>query len=195
MRVKIETNIKPVMKQFVKFQKVDIPNITRIAINETAVRVKEIEQAGMKKHLHKPRKQTINALFVQFARRNKLEATITYRDWAQSFMKLQIFGGIRRVTNTAVPTVNARLNQHGNIPGRKTGVVKGKNQFRATINGIYGVWQRNKNGLKIIHRFESNPQYEARFPFHRIGLKAIRHTWPRKFKKVSSYYLRKAGLK
>jgi len=194
MRVKIETNIKPVMKQFVKFQKVDIPNITRIAINETAVRVKELEQAGMKKHLHNPRKQTINALFVQFARRNKLEATITYRDWAQSFMKLQIFGGIRKVTNTAVPTVNARLNQYGNIPGRKAGVVKGK-QFRATIDGIYGVWQRNKNGLKIIHRFETNPKYESRFPFHRIGLKAIRHTWPRKFKKVSSYYLRKAGLK
>jgi len=194
MRVKIETNIKPVMKQFVKFQKVDIPNITRIAINETAVRVKEIEQAGMKKHLDKPRKQTINALFVQFARRNKLEATITYRDWAQSFMKLQIFGGIRKVTNTAVPTVNARLNQYGNIPGRKAGVVKGK-QFKATIDGIYGVWQRNKNGLKIIHRFETNPKYESRFPFHRIGLKAIRHTWPRKFKKVSTYYLRKAGLK
>ncbi len=194
MRVKIETNIKPVMKNFRKFQKVDIPNITRIAINETAVRVKELEQAGMKKHLHNPRKQTINALFVQFARRNKLEATITYRDWAQSFMKLQIFGGIRKVTNTAVPTVNARLNQYGNIPGRKAGVVKGK-QFKATIDGIYGVWQRNKNGLKIIHRFETNPKYESRFPFHRIGLKAIRHTWPRKFKKVSSYYLRKAGLK
>ena len=194
MRVKIETNIKPVMKNFRKFQKADIPNITRIAINETAVRVKELEQAGMKKHLHNPRKQTINALFVQFARRNKLEATITYRDWAQSFMKLQIFGGIRKVTNTAVPTVNARLNQYGNIPGRKAGVVKGK-QFKATIDGIYGVWQRNKNGLKIIHRFETNPKYESRFPFHRIGLKAIRHTWPRKFKKVSSYYLRKAGLK
>ena len=44
MRVKIETNIKPVMKNFIKFQNVDIPNITRIAINETAVRVKELEQ-------------------------------------------------------------------------------------------------------------------------------------------------------
>lgn len=195
MRVKIETNIKPVMKNFRKFQKVDIPNITRIAINETAVRVKELEQAGMKKHLHKPRKQTINALFVRFARRNKLEATITYRDWAQSFMKLQIFGGIRKVTNTAVPTVNAKLNVHGNIPGRKAGVVKGKNQFRAKLNGIYAVWEKTQNGLKIIHRFETNPKYESRFPFHRIGLKAIRHTWPRKFKKVSSYYLRKAGLK
>ena len=161
MRVKIETNIKPVIKQFVKFQKVDIPNITRIAINETAVRVKELEQAGMKKHLHKPRKQTINALFVQFARKNKLEATITYRAWAQSFMKLQIFGGIRKVTNTAVPTVNAKLNQHGNIPGRRSGVVKGKDQFRAKLNGIYAVWERTQNGLKIIHRFETNPKYES----------------------------------
>jgi len=44
MRVKIETNIKPVMKNFIKFQNVDIPEITRIAINETATRVKELEQ-------------------------------------------------------------------------------------------------------------------------------------------------------
>ena len=75
MRVKIETNIKPVIKQFVKFQKVDIPNITRIAINETAVRVKELEQAGMKKHLHKPRKQTINAT-VSHELRNPLNSIV-----------------------------------------------------------------------------------------------------------------------
>lgn len=194
MQVKIETNIKPVMKNFIKFQNVDIPNITRIAINETATRVKELEQQGMHKHLDRPRKQTINSLYVIFARRNKLEAVIRFRDWAQDFMKLQIKGGIRKVNNTAVPTSNARLNVYGNIPGRKAGVVKGK-QFRATIDGIYGVWERNKNGLKIIHRFETNPKYEKRFPFYRIAGKAIRYTWPLKFKKVSNYYIRKAGFK
>ena len=194
MRVKIETNIKPVMKNFIKFQNVDIPNITRIAINETATRVKELEQQGMHKHLDRPRKQTINSLYVIFARRNKLEAVIRFRDWAQDFMRLQIKGGIRKVNNTAVPTSNAKLNVYGNIPGRKAGVVKGK-QFRATIDGIYGVWERNKNGLKIIHRFETNPMYEKRFPFYRIAGKAIRYTWPAKFKKVSNYYIRKAGFK
>ena len=194
MRVKIETNIKPIMKNFKKFQNVDIPNITRIAINETAVRVKELEQQGMHKHLDRPRKQTINSLYVIFARRNKLEAVVRFRDWAQDFMRLQIKGGIRKVNNTAVPTSNAKLNVYGNIPGRKAGVVKGK-QFRATIDGIYGVWERNKNGLKIIHRFETNPKYEKRFPFYRIAGKAIRYTWPTKFKKVSNYYIRKAGFK
>lgn len=194
MRVKIETNIKPVMKNFRKFQNVDIPNITRIAINETATRVKELEQQGMHKHLDRPRKQTINSLYVIFARRNKLEAVVRFRDWAQDFMRLQIKGGIRKVNNTAVPTSNAKLNIYGNIPGRKAGVVKGK-QFRATIDGIYGVWERNKNGLKIIHRFETNPKYEKRFPFYRIAGKAIRYTWPAKFKKVSNYYIRKAGFK
>lgn len=194
MRVKIETNIKPVMKNFRKFQNVDIPNITRIAINETAVRVKELEQQGMHKHLDRPRKQTINSLYVIFARKNKLEAVVRFRDWAQDFMRLQIKGGIRKVNNTAVPTSNAKLNIYGNIPGRKAGVVKGE-QFRATIDGIYGVWERNKNGLKIIHRFETNPRYEKRFPFYRIAGKAIRYTWPTKFKKVSNYYIRKAGFK
>lgn len=194
MKVKIETNIKPVMKNFRKFQKVDIPNITRIAINETAVRVKELEQQGMYKHLDRPRKQTVNSLYVLFARKNKLQAIIRFRDWAQDFMRLQIKGGIRKANNTAVPTVNAKLNQYGNIPGRKAGVVKGK-QFRATIKGIYGVWERNKNDIKIIHRFENNPKYEKRFPFYRIAGKAIKYVWPNKFKKVSDYYIKKAGLK
>ena len=37
--------------------------------------------------------------------------------------------------------------------------------------------------------------YEKRFPFYRIAGKAIRYTWPAKFKKVSNYYIRKAGFK
>jgi hypothetical protein len=126
MKVKIETNLKPTLKNLVKFQKVDLPNITRIAINETAVRVKELEQVAMRKHLDRPRKQTVNSLFVKYAKKNNLVAIITFRDWAQDFMRLQVKGGIRKANNTAVPTVNAKLNQYGNIPGRKSGVVKGK---------------------------------------------------------------------
>jgi hypothetical protein len=194
MKVKIETNLKPTLKNLVKFQKVDLPNITRIAINETAVRVKELEQVAMRKHLDRPRKQTVNSLFVKYAKKNNLVAIITFRDWAQDFMRLQVKGGIRKANNTAVPTVNAKLNQYGNIPGRKSGVVKGK-QFKATIKGIYGVWEKNNKGLKIIHRFENNPQYEKRFPFYRIAGKSIHRLWPVKFEKISKYYLRKANLK
>ena len=188
----VKSNIKPFVKQLKKFQNVDIPNITRIALNETATRVKELEQVQMRKSFDRPKPQTIKSIYVQFAKKNYPIARITFRDWAQEFIHRNIVGGIRRVKNTAVPTVNARLNQFGNIPGRKQGVVKGK-QFRATIGGIYGVWERNKNGLKIIHRFETNPRYDAIFPFYRVANKAVKYVMPVKFEKVAKYYIKKAG--
>lgn len=188
----VKSNIKPFVKQLKKFQNVDIPNITRIALNETATRVKELEQVQMRKSFDRPKPQTIKSIYVQFAKKNYPIARITFRDWAQEFIHRNIVGGIRRVKNTAVPTVNARLNQFGNIPGRKQGVIKGK-QFRATIDGIYGVWERNKNGLKIIHRFETNPRYDAIFPFYRVANKAVKYVMPVKFEKVAKYYIKKAG--
>ncbi len=192
MLMSVKSNIKPFVKQLKKFQNVDIPNITRIALNETATRVKELEQVQMRKSFDRPKPQTIKSIYVQFAKKNYPIARITFRDWAQEFIHRNIVGGIRRVKNTAVPTVNARLNQFGNIPGRKQGVVKGK-QFRATIGGIYGVWERNKNGLKIIHRFETNPRYDAIFPFYRVANKAVKYVMPVKFEKVAKYYIKKAG--
>jgi hypothetical protein len=192
MLMSVKSNIKPFVKQLKKFQNVDIPNITRIALNETATRVKELEQVQMRKSFDRPKPQTIKSIYVQFAKKNYPIARITFRDWAQEFIHRNIVGGIRRVKNTAVPTVNARLNQFGNIPGRKQGVVKGK-QFRATIDSIYGVWERNKNGLKIIHRFETNPRYDAIFPFYRVANKAVKYVMPVKFEKVAKYYIKKAG--
>jgi len=192
MLMSVKSNIKPFVKQLKKFQNVDIPNITRIALNETATRVKELEQVQMRKSFDRPKPQTIKSIYVQFAKKNYPIARITFRDWAQEFIHRNIVGGIRRVKNTAVPTINARLNQFGNIPGRKQGVVKGK-QFRATIDGIYGVWERNKNGLKIIHRFETNPRYDAIFPFYRVANKAVKYVMPVKFEKVAKYYIKKAG--
>lgn len=194
MKVSIHNNIKSFNKDLQNFKRVDIPNITRIALNDTAKRIKELEQVSMKKSFDRPKPQTINSVFVIFAKKNKLKAIITFRDWAQEFIHRNIVGGTRPINNTAVPTVNAKLNQYGNIPGRKSGVVKGK-QFKATINGIYGVWERNKNGLKIIHRFETNPQYKAIYPFYRVAVKAANYLAPLKFEKVANYYIKKAGYK
>jgi hypothetical protein len=44
MKVSIHNNIKSFNKDLQKFKRVDIPNITRIALNETAKRIQELEQ-------------------------------------------------------------------------------------------------------------------------------------------------------
>ena len=194
MRVSVKSNIKEFSRDLKRFKNIDVPKITYITLNETAKRTKQLEQTAMKKYLDRPKPQTINSIYVQFAKKNYPIARITFRDWAQEFIHRNIVGGIRKVTNTAVPTINARLNQFGNIPGRKSGVVKA-NQFRATIDGIYGVWQKTKNGVKIIHRFETNPNYKSIFPFYRVANKAVKYVMPVKFEKVAKYYIKKAGYK
>ena len=194
MKVSIKNNVKEFNKEFKKFQRVDIPNVTRIALNETATRIKELEQASMRKSFDRPRPQTIKSVYVQFAKKNKLEAHITFREWAQEFIHRNIVGGVRSIINTAVPTVNARLNQYGNIPGRKSGVVKGK-QFKATINGIYGVWERNKNGLKIIHRFETNPNINQSFLFIKLLLKPLKSYIQLNTKRLLTTILKKQDIK
>jgi len=194
MKVSIKSNIKEFNKELKKFKRVDIPNVTRIALNETAARIKELEQVSMRKSFDRPRPQTLKSVYVQYAKKNKLEAHITFRPWAQEFIHRNIVGGVRPVTNTAVPTVNAKLNQYGNIPGRKSGVVKGK-QFKDTVKGIYGVWEKTKTGVKIIHRFETNPQYKPIFPFYSVATKGANKLYPIKYEKIANYYIKKAGYK
>ena len=196
MEIKVQHNIKKFTANLNKFKRVDIPKVNYAAMNETAKKVVHMEKLGMKKHFDRPRPTTVKSVFFIPAKRNKMFARITFRHWAQEFIYRNIVGGVRAVTNTAVPTVNARLNQFGNIPGRRTGVVK-RNQFIATINNIYGVWERNKrtNALKIIHRFETNPVYESIYPFYRIAKKTTNTFFPRNYNRIAKYYIKKAGYR
>jgi hypothetical protein len=200
MRVSVKSNIKEFSKDLKRFKDIDVPKITYITLNETAKRTKQLEQTAMKKYLDRPKPQTLNALFIKYARKTKPVVTLTFREWADEFMRFAVFGGVRKVNNTGIPIkANKRLNQFGNIPGRRSGLVKGKNEFIATIKGHTGVWKRTGKGknakLKLLINFYSNPKYEKIFPFHRIAKKAVNIHLPLKFKKVADYYVRKAGYK
>lgn len=200
MRVSVKSNIKEFSRDLKRFKDIDVPKITYITLNETAKRTKKLEQTAMKKYLDRPKPQTLNALFIKYARKTKPVVTLTFREWADEFMRFAVFGGVRKVNNTGIPIkANKRLNQFGNIPGRRSGLVKGKNEFIATIKGHTGVWKRTGKGknakLKLLINFYSNPKYEKIFPFHRVAKKAVNVHLPLKFKKVADYYVRKAGYK
>jgi hypothetical protein len=200
MRVSVKSNIKEFSRDLKRFKNIDVPKITYITLNETAKRAKQLEQTAMKKYLDRPKPQTLNALIIKYAKKTKPVVTLTFREWADEFIRFAVFGGVRKVNNTGIPIkANKRLNQFGNIPGRRSGLVKGKNEFIATIKGHTGVWKRTGKGknakLKLLINFYSNPKYEKIFPFHRIAKKAVNIHLPLKFKKVADYYVRKAGYK
>lgn len=195
MKINVSHNIKEFNKDLKRFARVDIPDINRIALNETATKVKELEQTAMRKYLDRPTKQTVNSLFIIWARKNKLRSILTFRDWAQEYLKFQIEGGIRKKNRTAVPLRETKLNHFGNIPGRKSGLLKSKNTFIDKINGVHGIWQNTKKGLKLLYPLIDNPRYKSIFPFYRIARKAAITFLPLKFNKVATYYIKKAGYK
>lgn len=200
MKVSVKSNIKEFSKDLKRFKDIDVPKITYISLNETAKRTRQLEQVAMRKYLDRPKPQTTNALYIKYAKKSKPTVTLLFREWADEFIRFAVFGGIRKVNSTGIPiTANKKLNKFGNIPGRRSGLVKGKNEFIATIKGHTGVWKRTGKGkntkLKLLINFYDNPRYDKIFPFHRIAKKAVESQLPLKFKKVADYYIKKAGYK
>ena len=71
MKINVNNNLKSFTKDLQKFKKVDVPNITRIALNETAKEVQKFTKLSMKKSFDRPRPTTINSVFIIFAKKNK----------------------------------------------------------------------------------------------------------------------------
>jgi hypothetical protein len=200
MKISVKSNIKEFSRDLKRFKNIDVPKITYISLNETAKRTRQLEQVAMRKYLDRPKPQTTNSLYIKYAKKSKPTVTLLFREWADEFIRFAVFGGIRAVNNTGIPIKeNKRLNKFGNIPGRRTGLVKGKNEFIATIRNHTGVWKRTGKGknqkLKLLINFYNNPKYDKIFPFHRIAKKSVESQLPLKFKKVASYYIKKAGYK
>ena len=66
---------------------------------------------------------------------------------------------------------------------RKKGLIKNKKQFIKTINGVSGVWERSKQGTKLMVAFENSVTYKKRFPFFKIAEAVARKKFQRNFKK------------
>ena len=150
----------------------------------------------MQTKLKRPTPQTVKAVRVKYSNKRNLSGKVFLLDWAAAYLKYQIKGGTR-VTTTAVPTKNARLNKYGNIPGRRKGLVKRKTEFIATIKGTAGVYRRvggkRNRQVKLIHAFIKNPSYPAgRWPFYRIAKGVVDNKFKRNFTKALSQALRTA---
>jgi len=173
MQISIRDDLKKLTRDLTRLQKKQIPFAASVAINETAENAQAALKAQAQKKLDRPTKQTINAFRVgRKSNKNNLTRNVFILPWAAAYLRYQIDGGTRVVLGkgTGVP-VNARLNKFGNIPGRKKGLVKGKKQFIATINGITGVWQRHgRKGkfIKLIAAFETKVNYTKRLNFYKI---------------------------
>ena len=152
-------------------QKKQIPFATANAINTTLFQLrKEMGKQTVKK-LDRPTGFTQRGFMVEKASKKKLIGFLFIKDAVAEYLKYQIEGGVRTSGKKfAIPTSDYPLNKFGNIPGKKSGLVKKKNQKILTINNMTGVYETHKDRtLKLLIAFKNKAVYAAKFPFYKIG--------------------------
>jgi len=172
VNISIQSNIDDVIRSMNSIARKQIPFAASQAINDTTLDAQKALKVQASAKLDRPTKSTVNSFRVKRSNKRHLVGEVFILPWAYDYLKYQIEGGTRTASGkgTGVP-VNARLNKFGNIPGRRKGLVKKKNQFIATIKGISGVWERSGRrgrALKLVTAFEKSVEYKARFPFQKI---------------------------
>lgn len=195
IRVSVVANIREVEKYLNDVQLRQMPYATANALNRTASQTQRVLKFMMRKKLDRPTSWTVNGILYDKAHKRQgslLQSSVfiggsegsRFGQDRVKYMGWQVEGGVRTAggMGTGVPTANAKLNQYGNIPNRKAGLVK-KNQFIATIGGVSGVWERTKrtkrkaSRLKLMVAFEKQVSYKPKFPFYKIATRVIRNNF------------------
>ena len=173
MRIDIKDNIKEATKWTTSLQKKQIPFATANAINQTLFQTRKVMMKQTEQKLNNPTPFTVKSYLVDRAKKTKLSGMLFIREAAEKYLKFQILGGTRsRGKKFSIPTSNAKLNKYGNIIGKKSGLIKKKSQFLQTINGITGVWERQRdNKLKLIIALKNSANYKPKLPFYTIAEK------------------------
>ena len=207
MDIKIETNIKRVVKQLNVIERKQIPFATSVAINETigtkhTKGLRAVIAREMNKRLDRPKVSTTrvgspntgnNALYFLRSGKKNLTATLGFKYWASAFMKFLVFGGTRTTgKNIPIPTPAAKIDKFGNIYRKRGGLVRKKNQFFGKSG--QGVFERakKKDKPKLIIAFKKSVNYKPIFPFYEIAGRYIGFTFPKKFNEALTKALRSA---
>lgn len=103
-----------------------IPYAVSLMLNYTALDIKNAQRKEMQRVFDNPTAFTLNSLYVQFAKRNQLSATVKVKDWipkgtaAAAYLEPQVVGGVRMPKR-----FERQLHRRGLLPSGKV-VVPGR---------------------------------------------------------------------
>ena len=168
-------NMKVVMRQINDLQKNRIPSAIAKGLNLTGEDINKRLARTMSNYIDRPTPFTLRAFGLTFATKRTERARVFIKDIQAKYLIWQIEGGVRsaRGSGTGVPVRGVRkLNEYGNIPGRRSGLVKGKRQFIARMGGRTGVWERTggkKNPVtRLLIGFHKRVTYRPRWPYYKL---------------------------
>ncbi|WP_146592332.1 hypothetical protein [Puniceibacterium confluentis] len=160
-----------------------LPFAMALAINDTAVDVKDAEERGIRETFDRPTPFTQRGLYVRRASKSRLSAEVGMKPVQAGYLELQAKGGARKPKGRAlVVPVSARLNKYGNLPKAAVARAKARSDVfvasqkggsRGLKGGVYqrGKSRRGKPGrLKMLVAFEPHANYEARWDFQKTAM-------------------------
>ncbi|MCH7948392.1 MAG: hypothetical protein IIC66_11400 [candidate division Zixibacteria bacterium] len=185
MEISVKFDVKKLTRSLSRLQRKQIPFATAIALNDTAFQAKKLAVKAMPRFIDRPTPATKRGLFIVKAKKTRLIAIVGFKAFVWEYMKYQVLGGTRSATGKkiAVPSRTARLNKYGNIPGRRSGLIK-KGYFFAKAGGTLGVFKPSgKRKVKLIAILTDQATYKPRYPFHRIIERAVKKRFKPNFEK------------
>ena len=198
--IRVTADFSDVVKTMDRIQRKQIPFSISRAINDVAFQATKVLKTDAPSYLDRPTPFTLRGFKVLKSTKKNLVGFV-YIDTIQSrYLKFQIEGGVRKDTKSKNSTgrvivpVNIKLNAFGNIPGKATGVAKGKKKFIATRKGITGVWVRTGGKrnprVHLAAYYNKTAVYKKIFPFHKIVQVHVQHHIGKLFQKHLEQALR-----
>ncbi len=198
MQIRVDHNIKEFKKKVSLLQKDLVHEASARAINTTLKSMQKYQILLTRKYLDRPTPQTQKGFYIKFASKRYPVGSLNMKDFVAEYLQYQVDGGFRYSDKkNPVPIEgNARINQFGNITGRRRGLIKNKKQFIATIKGITAVWERvGKRGIKpIIFLTQNFAKYEKRYPFYKDNEKFVKKHFKTNLRNAFARAKRKAGV-
>ena len=147
-------------------------------INRTMMAIEQHQLVEMERVLDRPSPFTLNALRRIDASPAKPRAVLYIQPIQARYLRYAIEGGTLPVMLTPVIR-NIKLNQYGNITGKRGGlpvIARATKRFIAEIGGVYGVWQRTgrgARGVKLLVKVERQAKRNQRWDFQGVARQVI----------------------
>ena len=160
-------NDRQILQQLQGFEH-KLPTAIADALSHVAFQARQAEIQGLDRYLDRPTPFTKRAFYVTKAYSRRPSAELYIRPLQAKYLQYVIEGG---PVKTDEP-VNIRLNVYGNIPGKRTGYLKRKTDFIATIHGIRGVWRRigpKGRQVQLLVALDRTDTRRPLFPYYEIA--------------------------
>lgn len=203
--ISIKADIREATKYLAFVEKKQINFAAKNTLNRLAYQGMQGEKKAAKVQINEPIGFTLRGFRYRSATTKRLRSAVYIEPLQWKYLKYIIEGGTRipPKNRTAVPR-QIKLNKYGNIPGRHGGLIKKQTQFIATINGLYGLWERppktkrrgkNKadhDKIWLLARIMNRVEYEKSFKFYETVQTIVHQRFRRIFDKEISKALKSA---